>query len=193
MIKQYLNLPRAIHILCVGAFINRAGTFLVPFLTLYLQEDLELGIGFATRAMGAYGFGSIAAFLVGGHLADSMGRRTVMLISLFGAAAILLVFGSLRSPWAITLALVCFAMVAEMYRPAASAMIADLVPPDHRAHAFSLMYVSINLGAPGVGRQSTSYFHPAKSPAVFLMASVISGSLLGLIISIFTATAFFIS
>ncbi|UCE59546.1 MAG: MFS transporter [Phycisphaerales bacterium] len=146
MIKQYLNLPRAIHVLCVGAFINRAGTFLVPFLTLYLQKELGLSTGFATRAMGAYGFGSIVAFLAGGHLADLIGRRAVMLISLCGGAAILLIFGSLSSPWMITLALVCFAVVAEMYRPAASAMIADLVSSDHRAHAFSLMYVSINLG-----------------------------------------------
>lgn len=41
-----------------------------------------------------------------------------------------------------------------MYRPAASAMIADLVEPQDRVHAFGLMYYAINLGqsiAPVIG------------------------------------------
>ena len=47
-----------------------------------------------------------------------------------------------------------FAIVADMYRPAASAMLADLVPIDRRPHAFALMYIAINLGfaiAPPIG------------------------------------------
>ncbi len=58
----------------------------------------------------------------------------------------LLVFGYLTSPWAIYAAVLCFAFVGEMYRPAASAMIADLVPPDQRSFAYGLMYVAINVG-----------------------------------------------
>ena len=152
--KQYAQLPRAVHVLCLGTLINRAGTFLVVFLTLYLKEQLELGIEFATGCMGAFGLGSMAAGLVGGHLADAIGRRVIMLVALFGGAAILLVFSVLTAPWAIMLATVVFAFVAEMYRPAASAMIADLVEPDRRPQAFGLMYVAINLGfsvAPIVG------------------------------------------
>ena len=146
MLKQYLELPRAVHILCIGAFVNRAGTFLVPFLTIYLQKELNLGTGFATRAMGAYGVGAFLASLVGGHLADWIGRRVVMLISLFGSAAVLLVFGSLSSPWIIMVALLIFALIAEMYRPAALAMIADLTESNRRPHAYGLMYVAVNLG-----------------------------------------------
>ncbi len=146
MLKQYLELPRAVHILCIGAFVNRAGTFLVPFLTIYLQKELNLGTGFATRAMGAYGVGAFLASLVGGHLADRIGRRVVMLISLFGSAAVLLVFGSLSSPWIIMVALLIFSLIAEMYRPAALAMIADLTESNRRPHAYGLMYVAVNLG-----------------------------------------------
>ena len=146
MLKQYLELPRTVHILCVGALINRAGAFLVPFLTLYLQEKLNLGVGFATKAMGVYGVGSLVAFLVGGDLADRLGRRTGIVTSLFGAAAVLVVFGSLTSPWSIMVALVIFSLVSEMYRPAASAMIADVTDPAVRPQAYGLMYVAINLG-----------------------------------------------
>ena len=47
-----------------------------------------------------------------------------------------------------------FSAVGDTYRPAASAMIADLTAPTQRSHAFALMYVSINLGfaiGPAVG------------------------------------------
>lgn len=146
MWKQYVSLPRSVHILCLGTFINRAGTFVVVFLTLYLKSKLDLDVTFATRAMGIFGLGAIVASLVGGQLADQIGRRTVMLTSLFGGGVILVVFSFITTPWAIMLMVFLFALVAEMYRPAASAMIADLTDPAERPHAFGLMYVSINLG-----------------------------------------------
>lgn len=146
MLKPYLALPRAIHVLCVGTFINRAGTFLIPFLTLYLTSSLGLGSAFATQAMGVYGFGGLLAALTGGHLADRIGRRTVMMTSLLGAASILLFFGRLTSPGAILAAVLAFSFLGEMYRPAASAMVADLSTPEQRPLAFSLMYLTINVG-----------------------------------------------
>ncbi|MFQ5591105.1 MAG: MDR family MFS transporter [Phycisphaerae bacterium] len=180
MLQRYLSLPRAIHVLCLGAFVNRAGAFLAPFLTLYLREELNLGTEFATRAMGVYGFAAIAAFVAGGHFADQIGRRTVMLISLLGAGGVLLVFGSLTSTWSIIAALFVFAVVAEMYRPAASAMITDLVASERRAEAFGLMYVAINLGfavATSVGgilaRHSFQWLFRGDAATAFIYAVII--------------------
>lgn len=146
MLKPYLSLPRTVHLLCVGALVNRAGAFLVPFLALYLRESLGFEITFATTAMGMYGAGSLVASLIGGHLADRIGRKTVMLIALFGAASVLVVFGYLTTQWTILAAILIFALLSDMYRPAASAMIADVTDPAQRTHAFGLMYVAINLG-----------------------------------------------
>lgn len=146
MWKHYTSLPRPIYILCLGTLINRAGSLVVPFLAIYLNRELNMGGEFATRVMGGYGLGALAASLIGGHLADLLGRKVVMVGSLLGAAVALLVLGALESGWAIMTACVLFALVAEMYRPAASAMIADLVESDARQYSFSLMYVSVNLG-----------------------------------------------
>ncbi|NOT02825.1 MAG: MFS transporter [Phycisphaerales bacterium] len=154
MLRHYLELPRAIYIICLGTFLNRAGSFILLFLTPYLREQLHFETSEATRTMSAYGAGSILAALVGGHLADKIGRKTVMAGSLIGGSIILLILAHLRSPWAITLMVLTFALVMDTYRPAASAMIADLVDVDRRQHAFSLVYISINLGfcvAPLVG------------------------------------------
>lgn len=147
MFRQYLDLPRATHILCLGTFINRAGSFVVLFLTFYLQERMGLGGLFATQAIGFFGLGTLLAALVGGHLADTIGRRTVMLISLLGGAAVLVVFSQIKHPTLILAATALFAFLADMYRPAVSAMISDVVPVEQRPHAYTLMYIAINLGA----------------------------------------------
>ena len=154
MLNDYLQLPRAVHVLCIGSFINRAGSFVLVFLTSYVSIDLGLGPEMAGRVLMGYGIGAVAASLLGGYLADRVGRRAVMIASLLGGAAILMIFGYLRSPVTIMLAAFLFALIIDMYRPAAAAMISDLVAPEHRTHAFGLMYVSINLGfsiAPVIG------------------------------------------
>ena len=146
MIRTYVQLPRQVYVLCLGTFINRAGTFVVPFITLYLRKELGLTVGTATLAMGAFGVGTVGAMLIGGHLADRLGRRAVMLGGLLGGAAMLLWLSTLRSPWAIIPAVAMFSLIAETYRPASSAMVSDLAPPAQREQAFTLLYVSVNLG-----------------------------------------------
>jgi len=154
MLRNYVNLPRAVHLLCLGTFVNRAGTLIVPFLTIYMSEGLGAGDAFAPVAMGVFGLGSICGGILGGQLADQFGRRIVMLSALLGGAGVLLAISQLTNQYAFLVGVFWFALVSDCYRPAASAMIADLTPPAQRSHAFSLMYVSINLGfavGPAVG------------------------------------------
>ncbi|MHC5111301.1 MAG: MDR family MFS transporter [Planctomycetota bacterium] len=154
MLKNYLDLPKPIYLLCIGIFVNRAGTLVIVFLSRYLNEELGFSTAQSTSTLGYFGAGSLLAALVGGYLADTLGRKPVMLIALFGGAGVLTLFAELRTPVEVYAAAFTFAFFGEMYRPAASAMIADLVEPSRRAHAFGLMYFAINLGfsaAPLIG------------------------------------------
>lgn len=154
MFAQYLELPRSVYLLCLGTFINRAGTFIIPFLALYLKDNLGQSDFFATLSMGAFGAGAATAMVIGGFLADHIGRRPVMLLALFGGAAVLLLISTVRDPTVFLASVFALSLVADMYRPAVSAMISDLVEPNLRPRAYSLMYVSINLGfavGPAVG------------------------------------------
>ena len=146
MVRQYTGLPAAVHILCLGSFINRAGSFVMVFLTIYVSEQLGLGITFATQCFGVFGLGSIVASLVGGQLADRYGRRSIMLVALLGGAAVLLMLGTVRDRATFLMLVLLFALTMEMYRPAAAAMLGDLVKPAQRPHAFGLMYIAFNLG-----------------------------------------------
>ena len=96
--------------------------------------------------MGVFGLGSILASIVGGHLADQIGRRTVMVSALLGGAALLVVLSMVQSPVLLVLGIFAFSLVVDTYRPAAAAMIGDLASPEQRTRAFGLLYISINLG-----------------------------------------------
>jgi MFS family permease len=63
-------------------FLNKFGSFVVPFLALYLTR-LGYTLTDAGLAIGAYGVGNLVASLLGGHLADTIGRRKTILLSLF--------------------------------------------------------------------------------------------------------------
>jgi MFS family permease len=138
-------LPRGAWVLFAGTFINRFGGFVVPFLTLYLT-----GQGFspdaAGLAVGAYGAGHLIASLVGGHLADHLGRRETILLSTFGAAITMLLLSQAHNLPAILVLSFLTGLVSEAYRPAASALLTDLVKPEQRLTAFAALRVTFNAG-----------------------------------------------
>lgn len=145
-IRPYLNLPNAVHVLCFGSFINRAGSFVMVFMTIYVSEQLGFGITFAANCFGVFGLGSVVSSLVGGLLADRFGRKPIMLLALFGGAIALALLGMVREQWSFLTLVLAFSLAVEMYRPAASAMMGDLVNQIQRPLAFGLMYIAFNLG-----------------------------------------------
>jgi MFS family permease len=154
LLQQYRQLPATVHLLCVGSFINRVGSFVMLFLSIYISEELQLGADFASYCIGAFGCGSVISALIGGQLADQFGRRRTMLLALFGGAATLLLLSQIRTGWLFMLVLFLFAMIVDMYRPASAALIGDAVSDAQRPHAFGLLYLSFNLGfavAPPLG------------------------------------------
>lgn len=144
--RPYRQLPAAVHILCIGSFVNRAGSFVMIFMTIYVSQQLGYGVQFAANCFGVFGLGSVISSLAGGQLADRFGRKPIMLLALFGAAITLVMLGFVTNRWAFLSLILLFALMVEMYRPAASAMMGDLVDQQHRPLAFGLMYIAFNLG-----------------------------------------------
>ena len=138
--------PRPVRLLLAGTLVNKLGTFIVPYLTLVLLRDLHMAEREAGYLIFAYGAGSLVSILAGGVLTDRLGRRRTLLLSLIGSGVLALVMGLLPSPRFFVPLLVAFGFIADLYRPAASAMIGDLLPSSRRASGFAGLRMVVNLG-----------------------------------------------
>ena len=139
-------LPRAAWVLCFGTFLNKFGTFVVPFLTLYLTGR-GYTVGEAGVAVGAYGVGNLLASLLGGHLADHIGRRRTIALSMFLGAMMMLLLSQARTFPVILLFTMLAGLTNEFYRPASTALLADIVPkPAERVTAFATLRMAFNAG-----------------------------------------------
>ncbi len=146
------RLPGPVQVLIAGTFVNKAGSFILPYLTIVLSRDFHLSEGRSGALVMAYGVGSLVSMLVGGMLTDVLGRRRTLLLSLFGSGALAMAMSLAPSVHAFVVLLMLFGFLADLYRPASSAIISDLLPSSERAMGFAAMRVAVNLGfALGMG------------------------------------------
>lgn len=145
LLSSLRALPPAAWILFFGMFLNKFGAFVVPFLALYLTRS-GYTLADAGLAIGAYGVGNFVASLLGGHLADTIGRRKTICLSMFSGAGTMLLLSQAHSlPMIIALAALA-GLASEFYRPACSALLTDLVPPSQRVTAFAAFRMAFNAG-----------------------------------------------
>jgi MFS family permease len=172
------KLPRPAWVLYGGTFINRFGGFVLTFLVLYLTER-----GYSPRAAGAalalYGVGSIAANVVGGHLADVLGRRNTIALSMFSSAATMLALSQADAlGWILALTAVA-GFCAELYRPASAALIADLTPAGERVTAYAVYRLAVNAGV--AAGPAVAGFVAERSFLLLFVGDAITSAVYGLI------------
>jgi MFS family permease len=151
VIRRWLHawaggLPRAFWSIWTGTLVNRIGTFVEPFLALYLTQARDFSASRAGVVVALVGGGSMVSQPLGGALADRVGRRPTlaggMLVS--GVAIVLLALA--RSLWVIALCALLVGVVGDLYRPASQATVADVVPVADRRRAQGLVFWAVNLG-----------------------------------------------
>jgi MFS family permease len=138
-------LPRSVQVLVGGQFINRFGNFVLPFLALYLS-DLGISMGKVALVLGAMSVGGLFGPVTSGYLADAVGRRNTIVLSLItGALSMVALYFCQTVPQFMVVAAV-HGFCAMLYGPAANALLTDLVTPEQRIIAFAYMRLAINAG-----------------------------------------------
>ncbi|HEX2879342.1 MAG TPA: MFS transporter [Polyangiaceae bacterium] len=140
------GLPSTYWYLWIGALINRVGGFVVPFLAIYLTVSQGFSVAAAGAAVATYGVGGIVATLLGGTLADRLGRRRTLLLCTFASPVVLLALPLATSRVAVFALVFLLGALYELWRPPANAAVADVVPIEDRQRAFVLKYWALNLG-----------------------------------------------
>jgi MFS family permease len=117
--------------------INRAGTMVIPFLTVYLTEK-GFTIAQAGFAMGAFGAGSIVGGFGGGWLTDKVGHLKVQVGSLLLNGLLFYLLGQMETYPSILVTIFFLSSIGEAFRPANSAAIAAFSTEQTRTRGYSL-------------------------------------------------------
>jgi MFS family permease len=139
-------LPAPVRVLVLGTFVNKAGTLILPYLSIVLQRDFGLSPGATGLALLGYGAGSVVSILVGGVLTDALGRRRTLAISLLGGGAVALGMSVAPSLAVLVGLLLAFGFLSELYRPASSAIVTDLLSSHQRPIGFAALRLAVNFG-----------------------------------------------
>jgi MFS family permease len=140
------GLPREFWWLWTSTLVNRLGGFVLTFLALYLTASRGFSAAYAGLVASLIGLGGIIASVLGGVLADRLGRRPTLLGAQLATSATVAMLAFVRAPLWIAVTGFFLGLASNASRPAIQAMMADIVRPEDRVRAFSLNYWAINLG-----------------------------------------------
>ncbi|GCE02540.1 MFS transporter [Embleya hyalina] len=144
-------LPRTVRLLLLARVVNRLGAFSLPFLTALVSADHDTSVTTAGLVGAAFGLATIPSRLMGGALADRVGRRTTIVLGLCGCAVAQLALALSSSlTWAVVWA-VLLGLAFELYEPPSQAIIGESVPERQRVRAFSLFGAALAAGGMGAG------------------------------------------
>jgi MFS family permease len=140
------GLPRVFWWVWVSTLVARTGAFVAPFLSYYLTRSLGHSAAFAGFVAALNAGGAAVSAVVGGVLADRVGRRVTLLGALVASAVTLVALGVVHSVTLIAVLAFLAGLANNATRPAIGAIIADVVPSADRGRAYALNYWAINLG-----------------------------------------------
>ena len=144
--ESFSNLQPTIWILSIITFINRSGSMVLLFTSLYLTNELHFEIAQAGICMSFYGVGSVLGAYTGGWLTDRTNTTGIMIFSLLSSSLILLLILIAKTPYTIASVIFLYSFTADIFRPAISKATAAFSTPENRTRSLSLIRLAINLG-----------------------------------------------
>ncbi len=153
-INTFKGLSREVWWLSLITLINRAGTMVIPFLSLYLNKSLHISIPNIGWIMTFFGIGSVVGTWIGGKLTDKIGYYKVMFVSLVltGIFFVLLQYVTTFEGFCAGIFLVM--LFADAFRPAMFVALSAYSKPENKTRSVTLIRLAINLGfsaGPAVG------------------------------------------
>jgi dipeptide/tripeptide permease len=149
--RRHGGVPRQVQVLAAARAVNQLGAFSLVFLTVMLCRVMGASLAAAGVVSALFGVATIASRLLGGRLADRVGRRRTILAGLTGCAAAQLGIAAAPDLAVAAVCAVLLGLAFELYEPPSQAMIADATEPDQRTHAYALLTTALGVGNMGAG------------------------------------------
>jgi predicted MFS family arabinose efflux permease len=144
--KSFKGLSKEVWWLALITLINRSGTMVIPFLSLYLTQSKGFSLGDVAWIMTAFGLGSVCGSWLGGYLTDKIGAYKTMVISLFSSGVFYIVLQYMSTFWTISIGVFVVLLLADIFRPAMFAALKSYSKPENQTRSLTLIRLAINLG-----------------------------------------------
>jgi MFS family permease len=171
---QPIRLGVGLRFLLVSSFFITFGSFMVlPFMSIFLHEQLGMGLGGVGVLLGVASLIQFSGGMVGGVAADRFGLKRMMVLALVvRSVGFMLFLLALKWPPAAILALLLTACGAALYLPANKAYIVRGVDERRKALFLSLSNSAFNTGM-AAGPLLSGLFILKAPMLVFSVTSVI--------------------
>ena len=189
LLNGFSGYDRRIWVLFYGRIIASTGfSVVMPFLSLYLNQGL--GVSMTMVGLVLLVSSSVGAIgqLVGGELADLIGRKPVMYMALYSRALVMGVIALAVSQAVgfevIAILVTMTSFLGSMYEPATNALIADVVEPSKRLEAYGLLRIGGNLGwsiGPALGGFMAIFGFPFLFIVAGLATSIVASMIMLLV------------
>ncbi|SDZ74394.1 MFS transporter [Bizionia paragorgiae] len=145
-IETFSGLSKEVWWLALITLINRAGTMVIPFLSIYLTEELHFEFKEVGTILSAFGVGSVVGSWLGGKLTDKLGYYKIMVFSLATSGLMFIGLQYLTTITALSLGIFFLMVVADMFRPAMFVALSAYSKPENKTRSVTLIRLAINLG-----------------------------------------------
>jgi MFS family permease len=167
LLSPYMGLPREIYIIFASRIVNAMGCFVMPLMTIIMTDK----IGLSMEATGFFlSLNSLVfplASMLGGKLADSFGRKGLIIIFGTLAALLYMLCGFIEPSMSLIYVILAASACMSVAGPAHDSLIADLTTPENREGAYALSYLGWNIGF-AVGPMLGEFLYRNYLPLVFI-------------------------
>nr|WP_262922101.1 MFS transporter [Aquimarina acroporae] len=145
-VDSFSGLSKEVWWLALITFINRAGAMVIPFLSLYLSDNLDFTKEQIGWVMTSFGLGSFFGAWLGGKLSDRIGYYKVILGSLVLTGIAFLTVQFFTSFISICISFFVLIAIADAARPAFFVALSAYSKPENKTRSLTFIRLAINLG-----------------------------------------------
>lgn len=158
--KAYSGISKEMWLLAIAMLINRSGSMVLLFMSVYLTKEKHFTIPQAGIVMSMFGIGSLVGAFVGGKLVDRVGFYPILIWSLVLSGLMMLMLGQMQNLYLIAFFTFLVTATGDMFRPANAASISTYSTKEGYTQAIALNRLAMNLGftiGPMLGGLLASY------------------------------------
>jgi MFS family permease len=151
----FKTFPPQFWLIAFGVLLSSAGSSLIwPFQLIYISGKLNTPLTAAATLISISSLIGMAVSFLGGSIADRFGRKPIMLLAQAAHGFAYLLMSRAESYPAFLVPMTIMGASMPFYAIGSDAMMADMIPPERRTTAYSILRMTNNAGiaiGPSIG------------------------------------------